>query len=133
MRATTSRARRSLAPSLPVRRPSSRDARRRGDLGVRLARRAATAEWRRALRSPCRRGEDRGRPVTFEEARALFPVLESVAYLNAGTFGPLARPVAEALEAGVERDLEHGRTGKTGFEETLARREELRSAFATLV
>jgi L-cysteine/cystine lyase len=71
--------------------------------------------------------------VTFEEARALFPVLESVAYLNAGTFGPLARPVAEALEAGVERDLEHGRTGKTGFEETLALREELRSAFATLV
>jgi L-cysteine/cystine lyase len=70
--------------------------------------------------------------VTFEEARALFPVLESVAYLNAGTFGPLARPVAEALEAGVERDLEHGRTGKTGFEETLALRDELRSAFAAL-
>ena len=65
--------------------------------------------------------------MTFEEARSLFPVLESVAYLNAGTFGPLARPVAETLEAGVERDLEHGRTGRASFEETLGLRQELRS------
>jgi len=71
--------------------------------------------------------------VTFEEARSLFPVLDSVAYLNAGTFGPLARPVAEALESGVERDLERGRTGKSYFEETLALRDELRSGFAALV
>ena len=71
--------------------------------------------------------------MTFEEARSLFPVLESVAYLNAGTFGPLARPVAETLEAGVERDLEHGRTGRTSFEETLGLRQELRSSFARLV
>jgi L-cysteine/cystine lyase len=71
--------------------------------------------------------------VTFEEARALFPVLQSVAYLNAGTFGPLARPVAEALEAGIERDLELGRTGKAYFEETIALRDQLRSAFAQLV
>ena len=71
--------------------------------------------------------------MTFEEARSLFPVLESVAYLNAGTFGPLARPVAEALEAGIERDLELGRTGKPAFEETLALREELRDAFAEVV
>ena len=33
--------------------------------------------------------------MTFEEARALFPVLERVAYLNAGTFGPLARPTLD--------------------------------------
>ena len=71
--------------------------------------------------------------MTFEEARSLFPVLECVAYLNAGTFGPLARPVAEALEAGVERDLEHGRTGERSFEETLELRQELRSSFARLV
>ena len=71
--------------------------------------------------------------MTFEETRALFPVLESVAYLNAGTFGPLARPVAEALRRGIERDVEHGRTGKAYFEETLALREDLRSAFAELV
>jgi L-cysteine/cystine lyase len=71
--------------------------------------------------------------VTFEEARSLFPVLDSVAYLNAGTFGPLARPVADALAAGVERDLRRGRTGKPYFEETLALREEARVAFAGLV
>ena len=71
--------------------------------------------------------------MTFEEARSLFPVLGSVAYLNAGTFGPLARPVAVALEAGIERDLEHGRTGKRSFEETLELRQELRSSFARLI
>jgi L-cysteine/cystine lyase len=71
--------------------------------------------------------------VTFAEARSLFPVLEAVAYLNAGTFGPLARPVAEALESGVERDLVGGRTGKAYFEETLALREDLRAAFGALV
>ena len=78
-----------------------------------------------------RRGD--GSLLNFDEARALFPVLERVAYLNAGTFGPLARPVAEALVAGVERDLAHGRTGPSYFEETLALRGELRGAFARLV
>jgi L-cysteine/cystine lyase len=71
--------------------------------------------------------------VTFAEARALFPVLDTVAYLNAGTFGPVARPVADALVAGVERDLAEGRTGKAYYEETMALREETRAAFARLV
>ena len=53
-----------------------------------LAGRAARARLRDAVRSHARR---RGRRMTFDEARALFPVLERVAYLNAGTFGPLAR------------------------------------------
>jgi len=71
--------------------------------------------------------------VTFAEARALFPVLETVAFLNAGTFGPLARPVADALADGFERDLLQGRSGLPYFEETMGLREELRSSFATLV
>ena len=71
--------------------------------------------------------------MTFEEGRRLFPVLESVAYLNAGTFGPLARPVADALTAAVERDLQRGRSGTAYFEDTLALRDAARSAFATLV
>ena len=29
--------------------------------------------------------------MTFEEARSQFPVLQRIAYLNAGTFGPLAK------------------------------------------
>ncbi len=71
--------------------------------------------------------------MTFGEARALFPVLERIAYLNAGTFGPLPRPVAEAMTAGIARDLAEGRTGVPHFEETIAARQELRGAFAALV
>jgi L-cysteine/cystine lyase len=71
--------------------------------------------------------------VTFEEARALFPVLEHVAYLNAGTFGPLARPVADALVEAVLRDAKEGRSGLPYFEETIALRDEVRGAFADLV
>ena len=71
--------------------------------------------------------------MTFAEARALFPVLETIAYLNAGTFGPLPRPVADALMAGLERDLELGRSGLPTFEETMGLRGELRGAVAALV
>ena len=71
--------------------------------------------------------------MTFEEARALFPVLQRIAYLNAGTFGPLARPVADALVEGVEHDAEYGRSGLPYFEQTIALRDEARQAFADLV
>jgi L-cysteine/cystine lyase len=71
--------------------------------------------------------------VTFEEARALFPVLERIAYLNAGTFGPLARPTLEAIEAEQRRDLEHGRFGTAWFERVLALRAEVRRRLAALV
>ena len=71
--------------------------------------------------------------MTFEEARALFPVLERVAYLNAGTFGPLARPVVEAVEREVRRDLEHGRAGSAWFEYALAVRDDLRARVAAFV
>jgi len=71
--------------------------------------------------------------MTFEEGRALFPVLERIAYLNAGTFGPLARPVAAAMTAGVARDLERGRSGLAYFEETIELRAELRRQLAALV
>jgi L-cysteine/cystine lyase len=71
--------------------------------------------------------------MTFDEARALFPVLERIAYLNAGTFGPLARPVADALAAGLEHDLHEGRSGRPYFEATMELRDELRAALAELV
>ena len=32
--------------------------------------------------------------MTFEEVRAQFPVLERIAYLNAGSMGPLTRASA---------------------------------------
>jgi L-cysteine/cystine lyase len=71
--------------------------------------------------------------VTFGEARALFPTLERVAYLNTGSAGPLASPVAEAIEAEVKHDLEHPRSGAVWFERALALRDQLRRALADLV
>ena len=71
--------------------------------------------------------------MTHEEARALFPVLERKAYLNASTFGPLARPTLEAIEREQRSEVEHGRFGKEYFERMLALRVEVRAALAGLV
>jgi L-cysteine/cystine lyase len=71
--------------------------------------------------------------VTPAEARGLFPVLERLAYLNAGTFGPLATPTADAVRAELGRDLEHGRAGKPYFERLLALRKDARAALGGLV
>jgi selenocysteine lyase/cysteine desulfurase len=71
--------------------------------------------------------------TTFAEARAAFPVLEHVAYLNAGTFGPLSRATVAAMRAALDRDLEAGRSGLPFFTETLELREELRSRLGALV
>jgi L-cysteine/cystine lyase len=71
--------------------------------------------------------------VTPEEGRALFPVLERLAYLNAGTFGPLAAPTAAAVQAQLDADLADGRFGKEYFERMLGLRKQARVALAELV
>jgi L-cysteine/cystine lyase len=71
--------------------------------------------------------------MTPAEARALFPVLERVAYLNAGTFGPLAAPTFEAVEGQLRADFERGRLGNEYFEQMLQLRVEVRAALAALV
>jgi selenocysteine lyase/cysteine desulfurase len=71
--------------------------------------------------------------VTFEEARAQFPVLERLAYLQAGSCGPLPRAASDAMRAEVERNLLHGRAGTPYIERVLELRAELRAAFAGLV
>jgi len=71
--------------------------------------------------------------MRFEQARSRFPVLERVAYLNAGTFGPLARETMAAARAEQERDLEEGRAGTAHFLRALRLRAELRQALAALV
>lgn len=71
--------------------------------------------------------------MTFEAARDLFPVLERVAYLNAGTFGPLAQPTLDAMQAELRADGERGRLGGEYFERVLGLREQLRARLATLV
>jgi L-cysteine/cystine lyase len=71
--------------------------------------------------------------MTFDEARALFPVLERVAYLNAGTFGPLARATVDAIAEQLHRDVEHGRSGKPYIDDMLAARAALRELIADLL
>src|SRR5439155_361745 len=76
----------------------------------------ARAEWRRAL-GPSAGGASRR--MTFEEARARFPPLERIAYLNAGTFGPLARATIDAVRAELAHDLDSARAGKAYFDHVM--------------
>jgi L-cysteine/cystine lyase len=71
--------------------------------------------------------------MTFDEARAQFPVLEARAYLNAGTNGPLARGTIEAMTAQNVRDLAEGRSGKEYFEGILDLREQARVGIAGVI
>ena len=71
--------------------------------------------------------------MTPEEARGLFPVLERLAYLNAGTFGPLARATVEAVDEQLHADLADGRFGKAYFERMLDLRTRARTALGALV
>jgi L-cysteine/cystine lyase len=67
--------------------------------------------------------------VTFEEARAAFPVLERYAYLNAGSAGPVARQTYDAMvEAGREELGPRG--GYAAFTRIMELRERLRGVVA---
>jgi L-cysteine/cystine lyase len=68
--------------------------------------------------------------VTFEEARAAYPVLERVAYLNAGSAGPLARAAFDAIVEGRRRDLAEGRSGRPYLDAMFAARDRVRGALA---
>jgi L-cysteine/cystine lyase len=71
--------------------------------------------------------------VTFEEARAAFPVLERLAYLNAGTNGPLARATVEAMVAQALVDLAEGRAGAGYHGSVRELRERVREKLAVLI
>lgn len=71
--------------------------------------------------------------MTFDEARAQFPVLERQAYLNAGSNGPLPRAAVEAAQAWLARDLAQGRSGTAYIEELAGLREQVRAGFAEVV
>jgi L-cysteine/cystine lyase len=71
--------------------------------------------------------------MTFEEARAQFPVLERVAYLNAGSMGPLARATADAMAERARLEVEDGRGGKPYYDEMIRLRDEVRSRLAALL
>jgi len=71
--------------------------------------------------------------VELAAIRAELGVLEQVAYLNAGTFGPLPRRTLEAMVAADRRDHEQGRTGAWYPSEILELREQVRAALAAAV
>jgi L-cysteine/cystine lyase len=71
--------------------------------------------------------------MTFEEARAQLPVLERLAYLNAGTNGPLARSTVAAVLERAELDLREGRSGAGWIEAARALREEARRGLAAVL
>jgi L-cysteine/cystine lyase len=62
--------------------------------------------------------------------RAEFPVLGRVAYLNAGTEGPVPRRTLEAVRARLELETEHGRCGRPYFEEVMDLAARTRGAYA---
>jgi L-cysteine/cystine lyase len=68
--------------------------------------------------------------MTWEQARAQFPVFERLAYLNAGTNGPLSRGTYEAVAEQERADVELGRGGPAYFERALALRDEVRAKLA---
>jgi L-cysteine/cystine lyase len=60
-------------------------------------------------------------------------VLERFAYLNAGTFGPLARATADAMAEQALLDVEQGRAGQTYFDGMIGLRTSVRGRVADLL
>jgi L-cysteine/cystine lyase len=66
-------------------------------------------------------------PAAF---RAEFPVLERLAYMNAGTEGPVPRRAAEAVHRRMDFEAEGGRCGKPYFETLMEMAAQLRAGYA---
>ena len=71
--------------------------------------------------------------MNFQEARAQFPILDEVAYLNAGSMGPLARATVEAMTAQQLADLELGRGGQAYIDTMLELRKRVRAGLAATI
>jgi L-cysteine/cystine lyase len=65
--------------------------------------------------------------------RAEFPVLDRIAYLNAGTDGPVPQRAAAAAATSIASQADAGRAGKSHFEEVQRIREDLRRRAAWLM
>src|SRR5918911_2981893 len=70
-------------------------------------------------------------PVDAAAFRSEFPVLGRLAYLNAGSDGPVARRGAEAASAQIERELVRGRAGKPHYEAVIELGGRLRAGLAS--
>jgi L-cysteine/cystine lyase len=71
--------------------------------------------------------------VNWPQLRSRFPVLEHVAYLNAGTFGPLSRATLAAEREVRAYEGENGRAGKEYFDAMIARRDRVRELIAGVI
>jgi len=71
--------------------------------------------------------------VNMEEVRAEFPVLEQLAYLNAGSIGPLAKRTAGAMAARLAAELEGGRGAIAQFLDVIEIRGRVRAALAATI
>lgn len=71
--------------------------------------------------------------MPLEDLRAEFPVLERVAYLNAGTDGPVPRSAADAAAKCARRELENGRAGPEHRASLDRMREDVRARLAGLL
>src|SRR5438477_12844969 len=67
--------------------------------------------------------------VDFPALRAEFPVLRRLAYLNAGTDGPLPARAVEAATSELDREARDGRS-RAHFERRFELARELRRAYA---
>jgi selenocysteine lyase/cysteine desulfurase len=65
--------------------------------------------------------------------RSQFPVLERLAFLNAGSDGPVAARAAAAASAQIERELHEGRAGRPHFERLIALASSLRGRLARVL
>jgi selenocysteine lyase/cysteine desulfurase len=66
----------------------------------------------------------------LEDLRSQFPVLERLAYLNAGSNGPVPRRALEAVARSLELQASEGRGDKAHFEENAERIDHLRGRVA---
>ncbi len=69
-------------------------------------------------------------PASF---RAQFPVVERLAYLNAGTEGPVPRRAAEAVHRRVDLDVSGGRCGPPYFEQVMDLAARARDGYAEVL
>jgi selenocysteine lyase/cysteine desulfurase len=68
-----------------------------------------------------------------DDLRAEFPVFERLAYLNAGSNGPVPRRAVEAAERSMHHQADAGRGDKAAFEENGRRIDELRERISVLL
>jgi L-cysteine/cystine lyase len=68
-----------------------------------------------------------------DDLRAQFPVLEHLAYLNAGSNGPVPQLALDAVSKSLRWQATEGRGDKAHFEETAARIDHLRARIAGLL